>query len=211
MNLNKTDSLSLGVEVVNYLLGRLADAAHGNENVLSVGNAVVVEGLIVCAYALIDLGHVAFNNVCNSVILAVCRLACLEEGISVLSGAAKRGSRRAIRLCAEFGNFVVIYHLRQLVIFPNLDLLHLVRGAEAIKEMQERYTAFNCGKMRDRAEIHSLLRTVGAEHGIAGLTAGINIGVVSENGKGVSCQRASGYMDNGGEHLARDFIHIGYH
>ncbi len=43
VNVHKTDLLALGVQVVDDLLGHVADGAHGDDDVLGVRGAVVVE------------------------------------------------------------------------------------------------------------------------------------------------------------------------
>ena len=60
-----------------------------------------------------------------------------------------------------------------------------MRSTEAVKEVQEGDAALNGGQMRYGAQVHNLLRAVGAEHGIAGLAAGVNVGVVAEDAQGV--------------------------
>ena len=48
---------------------------------------------------------------------------------------------------AELIHSVPIQQVAQILVIPNLDLLDLVRGAEAVEEMEEGYTALDRGEM----------------------------------------------------------------
>ena len=65
--------------------------------------------------------------------------------------------------------------------------------------------------MRDRAEVHDLLHVAGAEHRKAGLTAGHHVGVVAEDVERVRSDAARGHMDDAGQQLAGDLVHIRNH
>ena len=58
---------------------------------------------------------------------------------------------------AERFNGVHIAHLGKIFVIPYFDFLYLVRGTEAVEEMQERNSAFDGGKVCDGAEIHNFL------------------------------------------------------
>ena len=112
---------------------------------------------------------------------------------------------------AERIDCIPVKHFAQRLVIPDLDLLDFMRGAEAVEEMKERNTALDGGKMRHCAEIHDLLRAVGAEHRIAGLTAGIDIGMVAENVQRVRGDTAGGNIDHARQQLACDLIHVRDH
>ena len=118
---------------------------------------------------------------------------------------------RVERTAAERVNGIPVEHIRQILIIPCLDLLNLVRGAEAVEEVEERHTTLDGGEMRHCAEVHTFLRIVGAEHGVAGLTAGINVGMIAEDGERVERQRTGGNMDNAGKQLTGHLVHVGDH
>ena len=65
--------------------------------------------------------------------------------------------------------------------------------------------------MSHSAEIHTFLRIVGAEHCVAGLTAGINVGMIAENREGMECQRTGRNMDNAGKQLTGHLVHVRNH
>ena len=81
----------------------------------------------------------------------------------------------------ERSDSVLVDHLVKILIVPDLDLLNLVGSTEAVEEVDERNAALYGGEMSDRAEIHDLLRVGLSEHSEAGLTAGVNVGVVTED------------------------------
>src|SRR5699024_9314263 len=61
-DLDDADLLAAGVQVVDDLVGHVADGAHGHDDAVCVGCAVVVEQVVVGADLLVDLGHVLLND-----------------------------------------------------------------------------------------------------------------------------------------------------
>ena len=61
-----------------------------------------------------------------------------EEDISVFSRAAKHGMLGVDGAGAERRDGVHVDHLREVFVIPDGDLLDLVRGTEAVKEVEER-------------------------------------------------------------------------
>ena len=92
-----------------------------------------------------------------------------------------------------------------------LDLLDLVRGAEAVEEVQERDPCAEGGGLGDQGEVHDLLDVVGAEHGPAGGAAGHDVGVVAEDGERLSRDGAGRNMKNSGGQFPGDLVHVGDH
>ena len=92
---------------------------------LSVGCAVVVEGLVVGADLLIDLVHVFHYDLGNRVIVGVAGFSCLEEDIVVLSGTSGDRVLRVQGAAAESLNCIPVEHICQILIVPSLDLLDL--------------------------------------------------------------------------------------
>ena len=81
----------------------------------------------------------------------------LEEDISVFCGAAESGVIRVERMGAEFVDCVHVDHRRELVVVPYLDLMDLVRGTEAVEEVDERHLALDSCEVSDGSEVHDLL------------------------------------------------------
>ena len=211
VDLHQAHLLAGGVEVVDDFLDGLAGGTHGDDDLIGIGSAIVVEGLIVGADLLVDLVHVVNNNLGHGVVILVASLAGLEEDIAVLSLAAEHRMLGVQGAAAELIDSVPIQQVAQILVIPNLDLLDLVRGAEAVEEMEEGYTALDRGEMGYSAQIHDLLRGVGAQHRIAGLTAGVHVRVVAEDVQGMGGHSTGGDVDDAGQQLAGHLVHVGDH
>ncbi len=201
----------MSVHVVDDFLGDVADGAHGHDDAVGVGSAVVVEELVVGAELGIDLGHVLLDDGGDGVIVLVGGLAVLEEDIAVLVRAAHGGMLGAEGAVAESLNGVHIDHFLQIVVIPDLDLLDLVGGAETVEEVEERDAALNGGQMRHGAEVHDFLDVAFGQHGEAGLTAGHNVAVITEDVQGVAGDGTGGNVEHARQQLAGDLVHIGDH
>ena len=178
---HKTDLFALRGQIVDDFFRNVADGAHRNDHAVSIRRAVVVKQLVVRAELFVDLVHVLFNDSGDGVIIFVARLSVLEEDVAVFVRTAHHGALGVERALAERMHSVHVAHFLEVFVVPNLDLLDLVRGAETVKEVDERHSAFNGGKVRDRAEVHDLLRVRLGEHREARLAAGIHVGVVTED------------------------------
>ena len=180
-HLHQTHLLAVGVQVVDDLLGHVADGAHGHDDAVSVGGAVVVEQLIVGAQLGVDLVHVLLHHGGQGGVVAVAGLAVLEEDVAVLVAAAHMGMLGVQGVLAELGHGVHVAHILQVLVVPDSDLLDLVGGAEAVEEVDEGDLALQRGQMGHGGQIHDLLDVALAQHGEAGLAAGHDVGVVAED------------------------------
>ena len=210
-DLDETDLFAVGVEVVDDLLGHVADGAHRDDDAVGVGRAVVVEQLIVGAELGVDLIHVGLNDLGQRVIILVAGFTMLEEGIAVLVGAAHMGMLGIEGVLTEGLDGVHVAHLGEVLIIPDRDLLDLVAGAEAVEEVDEGDLAGQRREMGDGAEVHDLLHVALAEHGKAGLAAGHHVGMVTEDVQRVGGNGTRGNMEHAGELLGSDLVHIGDH
>ena len=211
VNLNNAPLLAGCVHVVDSLFDGIADGAHCDDDLVSIGCTVVIERLVVGADLGVDLVHVFLDNAGNCVIELVAGFSGLEEDVGVLSGAVEYRMLRVQRAAAECVNCIPVEHIAEVLIIPCLDLLDLVRGAEAVEEMEERHTALDSCQMSHSSEVHTFLRIVGAEHSVTCLTAGVNVGMIAKNGKSVECQRTCRNMDNAGEQLTGHLVHVRNH
>ena len=126
-------------------------------------------------------------------------------------GAAHGGVRGVESSLAEGLNGVHVAHVLEVLVVPNGYLLDLVRGAEAVKEVEEGNAALDGCKVSNWSEVHDLLNVALAEHGKAGLAAGHDVGVVAEDAQRVGSQSTSGDVEHAGEQLACDLIHVRDH
>ena len=65
--------------------------------------------------------------------------------------------------------------------------------------------------MGHRSQIHRLLGTGRSQQGKAGLAAGHHIGMISEDGQGMSGQGPGRYMEHAREQLTGNLVHVGDH
>ena len=198
-------------QVVDNFLGHVADGAHRNDDAVGIGSAVVVEELVVGAELGIDLRHVLLNDLGQGVVVLVGSFAVLEEDIAVLVGAAHRRMLGVESALAERLDGIPVEHIGQIIVIPDGDLLDLVRGAEAVEEVDERDAALDGRQVRHRGEVHDLLNVGLRQHGEAGLTAGVHVAVVAENAQRVGRDRTGGNVEHAGQKLAGDLVHVGDH
>ena len=211
MDLHHADLLAVGVHVVNDLLCHVADGAHGDDDAVSVGSAVVVEELIVGAQLLVDLAHVLLDDLGEILVVLVAGFTVLEENIAVLMRTAHHGTLGVQGVLAERVNSVHIAHFLQVLVIPHGDLLDLVRGAETVEEVDEGNTALDGGQMGHGSQVHDLLNVILAQHGKAGLTAGHDVGMIAEDVQSVAGHGTGGHVEHAGQQLAGNLVHIGDH
>ena len=181
MNGEQTDFLALCVEVFGNLLRRLANRPHCDDDAIRIGRAVVVEEMVLTARDLRHLRHCLFNELGNGIVVAVDRLAALEVDVWVLCRTAYCRMVRVECTAAELIDRIPVENLREIGIVHDLDLLNLVRSAEAIKEVDERNASLDGNEMRHRSEIHDLLHARLSEHGNTCLTCRHDILMIAED------------------------------
>ncbi len=210
-DLDQTHLLTVGVHVVDDFLGHVADGAHGDDDAVRVGRAVVVEQLVVGAQLLVDLAHVLLDHCGQLVVVPVAGLAVLEEDVAVLVGTAGGGMLGVQGMLAESLHGLHVAHVLQVLEIPDGDLLDLVGGPEAVKEVDEGDLAGDGGQMGHGGQVHDFLHVALGQHGEAGLTAGHDVGVIAEDVQGVGGNGTGGDVEHGGQLLGRDLVHIGDH
>ena len=210
-DLDQADLLAVRVHVVDDFLSNVVDGTHRDDDAVSVGSAVVVEQLIVRAELLVDLAHVLFDDCGQLVIVPVAGLTVLEEDITVFMAAAGSGMLRVQRVLTELLDSLHVAHFLEIGVIPAGDLLDLVGGTEAVKEVQERNLALDRGQMCNGGQIHDFLRVGLAEHGEAGLTAGHDVGMIAENVQRMGRDGTSRDVEHAGQLLRRDLVHIRDH
>ena len=211
VNAHQTDLLAHLVELVDGLGRNVAAGAHRHDDALRIRSADVVKRLVRAAGDLADLVHDLFHNRRNGVVVLVASLAALEVDIRVLRGAAKGRVIRIQRAGAELGNLLGREQLGHVLVSDLVDLLNLVRGTEAVEEVQERHGALQRGDMGDERHVLRLLNGVGSQHRKAGLAAGHHVGVVAEDRQRVVSQRTSAHVEDAGQQLAGDLVHVRDH
>ena len=84
-------------------------------------------------------------------------------------------------------------------------------GTEPVKEVQEGDAALDGGQVGDGTQVHDLLGVGLGQHGEAGLAAGHDVGVVAEDVQALGGHGTGGDVENAGQQLAGDLIHVGDH
>ena len=210
-HLHQAHLLALRAQIVDDLLRHVADGAHRDDHAVGVGRAVVVEQLVVGPQLLVDLCHVLFHDLGHRFVVLVAGLAVLEEDVAVLMAAAHGRVLGAQGSGTEGRDRVHVHHVLQVLVIPDLDLLQLVAGAEAVKEVQERHSALDRRQVRHRAQVHDLLHVRLRQHRKARLPTRHHVAVVAENVQRVAGQRSGRHVEHAGQQLARDLVHIRDH
>ncbi len=170
-DLDQADLLAVGVQVVDDFLEHVADGAHGHDDAVGIGCAVVVEQIVVGAQLLVDLRHVLLDHGGQRVVNAVAGLTVLEEDVAVLVAAAHLRVLGVQSAGRGTPHGLHVAHFLQIGVVPLLDLLDLVGGTEAVEEVQERNVALDGGQVGNRRQVHDLLHVALGQHGEAGLAA----------------------------------------
>ena len=106
---------------------------------------------------------------------------------------------------------VVVDHGAQVTGGQRLHLGHLVRGPEAVEEVQEGHARLERGRVGDQGEVHRLLHRAGRQHREAGGARGHHVAVVAEDGERLRGERAGGHVEDRRRQLAGDLVHVGDH
>ena len=86
-----------------------------------------------------------------------------------------------------------------------------MRGAEAVKEADKGDPAAEGGEVGNRRQIHDLLYSGTCPDGSAGLAAGIDVGVIAEDGESVGRQRTGCNVKNTRQQFSRHTVEVGDH
>ena len=118
---------------------------------------------------------------------------------------------RIERAAAEGLDGIPVEQLAEVFVVDHLDLLDLVRRAEAVEEVDERHAALDGDEMCDGREVHDLLHARLSEHGAARLACGHDILVVAEDVQGVRSECARGDVEDSRQKLAGHLVEIRDH
>ncbi len=201
----------MSVGIVNGLAGGLGGRSHQDDDILGILGAIVREELILAACALGNGGHVLLHNSGNGVVIAVAGLAVGEECLGVLGHALGLWMLGREGTCAELAQGLLVHQVAHVIILQEFHLLVLVRGTEAVEEVDKGDAALDGSQVSDRAQVHDLLYRALAQHGEARLAAGHHIAVVTEDTQRVRGHRARRHMKHTGKQFARNLVHVGDH
>ena len=161
-----------------------------------------------------DLGetvHRGLDDVGDRVVIEVARLAGLEEDVGVLGGAAQD---RLVGIEPPFPvseNTVDGDHVDDVLITELLDLVHFVRRAESVEEMEERDPRFERCRVRDQREIVRFLYGRARQHRPPGHPGRHHVAVIAEDRKGMGRHGARRHVEHSRQQLAGDLVHVRNH
>jgi hypothetical protein len=205
------DALAGGVEVVGGGLEGLDAGAHADDDALGLRVAVVVDERIPASGEIGELVHARGDDAGEGVDEGVNRFAALEVDVGILRGAVDLGAVGREGAAAEGGEGLLVDHGAEDVVGERADLGDLVRGAEAVEEVDDGQATLERGGVGDEGEVLGFLGVVGAEEGATGLAAGHDILVVAEDGEALGGEGAGGDVEGEGEEFAGDLVEIGHH
>ena len=186
-------------------------ATHNDNHIFSVFCTVVVEQVIFATGNFGDFAHVFFYDFRKSIVVAVYCFTSLEVDVRVLSSTTDYRVVRVQAALTECRNCVFVQKFFQISVIHNFNFLDFVRGTEAVKEVQERNSAFDCGKVCNAGKVHNFLYTAFCQKSEASLASCHYVLVVTEDGKGAGCQSTCGNVENSRQKFASHFVHIGNH
>ena len=108
-------------------------------------------------------------------------------------------------------NQFIINHGAHIVFGQFFHFHHFVRCAEAVENVQKRYTRFEGGGLGNQREIHHFLHRTGEQLRKTGAACRHHVAVVAENGQRLRRHRPRRNVEHRAGQLARNFVHIGYH
>ena len=206
-HLDHADLLALLGQHIHGLVHDLGAGSHDHDHALGIRRAHVVEQVIGTSHDLGELVHLRLHDGRGRVVVLVARLARLEEDVGVLRGAAQDGPVGRHGAGAMRVDQVVGDHGLDVVVGELFDLLHLVRGAEAIEEVDEGHARLQGRSLRNEGHVHDLLHRARADEPEAGRSHGHHVAVVAEDRQGVGGHGAGRDVPHRRGQLARDLEH----
>src|SRR5208282_4277940 len=92
-----------------------------------------------------------------------------------------------------------------------MNLVELMRSAEAVEKMQKRDPRFEGSGMRNQGEVVCFLNGIGGQQGEASRACRHDIAVVAEYRKSMRRDGPCRDVDDARGKLTRDFVHVGDH
>ena len=178
---HQPDPLAGRVECVDRLLDRARRRAHDDRDAVRVRGAVVVDEPIPPAGPRGEFVHYLLDDAGHGAVEQVRGLAALEEDVGVLRGAADHGGIGRHAPAAEGEHVVVADQRPEVVGFEQRDLVDLVRGSEAVEEVEERDPGPERRGVGHQREVVGLLDRPRREHRPAGRPRVHDVAVVAED------------------------------
>jgi hypothetical protein len=135
----------------------------------------------------------------------------LEKDVRILRGAAQDRVVRGESAGAVVEHELRVDHRPELLVVEQGHVRDLVRGAEAVEEVEERHARLERGRLCDEREVVSFLHARRAEHRPPRRARGHDVAVVAEDRQRMRGDRSRGDVEHRRRQLARDLVHVRDH
>ena len=136
-NRHDADLLAAAHQLIDDLGRGTCAGAHEHDDAIGIGSAVVVHERVAATGALGQLVEHLLDDGGHCVMEGVGRLAGLEEHVGVLCAAPEHRSLRGEPTRPVVEHVGEAHERPQVLVIEQRDLVDLVRGAEAVEEVQE--------------------------------------------------------------------------
>ena len=210
-HLHHADALIAGVQPGDRLLHGLAAGSHHHDDALCFRVPRVVDDPVAAARALREACHRLLDDVRDTGVERVDRLAGLEVDIRVLCCSSNERPFRRERPAAMSLDELFGHERAQVVVREQVDRVQLVRRSEPVEEVHERNPCpERRGLCHERHVMRFLYRRRGKQRE-TGLSHSHHVGVVAEDRQALRRERACGDVQHGRRQLAGDLVHVRDH
>ena len=196
-NFQHADFLALRSHIVHCLVDCFRARTHDDDDVFGIGRADVFKQSILAADDRRKLVHRVLHNGRAGQVVGVDCFASLEIHVRILRRAAQHRMVRRQGALTMRAHQVVIDHGAHIVEAQLFDLGNFMRGAEAVKEVQEGNARFQRRGVRHQRQVHGFLDRVGREQRKTGLAGGHHILVIAKDRQRLRRHGASRHVDHG--------------
>ena len=209
---NDTDLFAFCAKSVDDFLDRLDNGTHREDNSFRFRITVICEWFVFSSSVFRDLSHVISYDIRNLCEMLILSFSGLEYDVIILGTAS--GDRIPVRIqgiVLESLDCVHIKERSEVVIIHDFHFLDLMRSSETVEEMNERNRSLDRRKVCDTCQIHSFLNGVGAQHCAACLSCGVDIFMVTEDGKSARCKSSRCDMYDTRKKFSGPLVHVRNH
>ena len=206
-----THLLTLSVQVVDGLAGSIGSRTHQDDHAVGILSSIIREEVILTTSDLRELAQILLNHLGNCIVVGVAGLTVCEEGLGVLSSTTGDRTLRRHSTVAETLDVLFLHERTDILLVEQLNLVILVRGAETVEEVNERYAGLERSQVSSGSHIHHLLYRTLAEHSETSLTASHHVLMVTEDTQRVRSQRTGRNVEHAGNQLAGNLVHVRNH
>ena len=211
MNADHTNLLALTIQVIDSLTSCIGSRTHQDDHAVCILGSIVREEVILTTCDLRELAQILLNDLGYCIVVGVAGLTVCEEGLGVLSGTTGDRTLRRHGTIAEALDVLFFNERTDILLVEQLNLVILVRGAETVEEVNERYAGLECCQVSSSGHIHYLLYRTFAEHSETSLAASHHILVVTEDTKRVRSQRTGRNVEYARNQLTGNLVHVRNH